>query len=266
MNKASQSFGSDESVCYSDSYESSDDESLKSVDKFLMRLPQFDYITDVKVYSLLFKGTFKYFSDAMAMSSVDKSVVKDLFTENIFHDSFGMSVIKLTHKEVPFLMQPHVWNMIEMEKELLLTGYNEVCFRLSKKNEIKDLESNSVLFRFGIPLAFEFLFIIDYVYDSKDEFKIRLSYKNKGRDMSDSSYNDYSLTLPATSFIDFLSYCPFLGFLLTNSCLTDNTDNPSYIPPSQKFGNEVNDYLMRGRSSPLDVAKHELSVKRVYAC
>ena len=265
MNKTPKLLSSNESVYYSDSSDSSDDESFKSIDRFLMRLPQFDYITDVKIYSLLFKGTFKYFSDAMAMSSVDKSVVKDLFTENIFHDNFGMSVIKLTHKDMSFQMQPHVWNMIELEKELLLTAYNEVSYRLSKNEAIKELKKDSILFRFGVPLAFEFLFILDYVYASEDKFNVRLSYTNKGRDMSDSSYKDYSLLLPANSFIDFLGYCPFLGFLLTNSCLAENIQYPSSLPPSQKFGSDVNHYLMCGRSSPLDVAKHELTVKRVYA-
>lgn len=256
---------SEESVYYSDSFDSSDDENesprQKSVDRFLMRLPQFDYITEVKIFSVLFKGTFKYFSDAMVMSLADKLVVKDLFDENIFHDNFGMSIVQLTHNDKTFLMQPHVWNVIELEKDLLNVAYNEVIFRLAKKED-KKLVRNDVLFRFGIPLAFDFLFHLDYIYDeSEDSFKVKLSYTNKS---FDSGYKNYCLILPANSFIDFLGYCPFMGILSTNGCLAENIHNPSEIFSPRKFGKEVNEYLMGGRTPILESIKKEFSVKRVY--
>lgn len=238
---------------------------LDEIDKFLLGLPEFDYVTRIKLYELMFKGTFEYYSDVLAMATCDKAIVKEMFRENIFQESFGTSVIKMTSVNDTFLLQPHAWNMVEMEKDLLINAYHEVCFRLGKPDMTKGLNPNDILFRFGVPLGFGFIFTVDYIFDdSTNGVKVKLHYRNatSGQKHSDAC----SLIAPAWSFVDFIGYGPFIGVLTTNNCMAQNIENESELPASQRFGNEVMKFLTEGRTSVLENIKTEYIVRRVYNC
>ena len=240
---------------------------LTEIDKFLLGLPEFDYVTRIKLYELMFKGTFEYYSDILAMSTSEKVVVKELFRENIFQESFGTSVIKMTSGNDTFLLQPHAWNLVEMERDLLRNAYHEVCFRLGKPDMTRGLKGNDILFRFGVPLGYGFIFTVDYIFDeSINGVNVKFHYRNANTEHNDSDCTSCSFIAPAWSFVDFIGYGPFIGVLTANNCMAENIKNASELPDSQKFGNEVMTFLTEGRTSVLETIKNEYIVRRVYNC
>lgn len=238
-----------------------------SVDKFLMMVPEVDFITTVKLYKLFFDGEFQYFSDVLLLPYGDKVILKHLFEENIFSENFGTSIIKLTSGNNIFLLQPHVWNIIENERELLANVYSEICFRLSETNDSEKPKSNEVLFRYTIPLALNYILAFEYIYDETknvDQVIVNLKYKNIHQTI-ETAFKDYDISFPAGSFNDFLTCGPFIGTITTNSCLAVHLpDNFHEKYPTDQFGSELSIDMLSDRKSIIDKVKKELIVKRVY--
>lgn len=240
----------------------------KVVDNFLLQIPEHDFVTSVKVYSLFFNGKFEYYSDALGMLYGDKLSVRDLFKENIFNACFGKGVIRLTNFSTVFLMQPYVWNVIETKKQYLSSAFQEIYFRL--QNQTEKLDDKEVLFRLGIPLTSNYIFTLDYIFDSKlrdegkNDFLVKMYYRHKYKDFSYFDYSYYTIVLNACSFIDFLGQGNFIGTVMTNACMAEDIPAPSALSSTQMFGNSVMDSFSSEKYDDTGSVKKEFIVRRIY--
>ena len=205
-----------------------DEKSLEeNVNEFLSKLKTPDYVHTLSFFQYYCEGDFKLYTNVLKMPLKDKIVIKHMYTENVFSEKFGQSMIKISLDGNSFLLQPLVWAILEKEKKLVIDGFTYVVNKLENPSVLVP-EVNHIFYRYCIALVNDFKFCIDIVKNKKrnvsvpEMFDIKLKFVNQLTN-EELCYNGkkYELTIPGESFIFFLEASRYMGLLLSNSTKVD---------------------------------------------